>query len=150
MTPPTPHQFDRRRAEDVFKVVEDEVFPRIGAIDTKISNLESGINRLAIEGCAHRAGDLQRTQFVEAQIAKIFDKIDGFGETLSEFRVDVTKEIGDIKTGMTGRVGGVRIWILTAALSIAVGLLVYFAKDYAHDIETHVGKVPIAITQPKK
>jgi hypothetical protein len=144
-------QADRKRVGDVYDALHDEVFPRLGAIDTKLTTLEHGMQTILIQGCPQRADDLRRTHSLELSIGKIFDKIDGFGATLSEFRVDVTKEIGGIKTDITGKGSGIRIWILTAALSVAVGLLVYFAKDYARDIETHVGKAAIiSPSTPKK
>ena len=62
MTPPNLHQYDRRRAEDVFRAVENEVFLRLDAISDEVGELRQGVSRLSVEGCAHRAGDLQRTQ----------------------------------------------------------------------------------------
>ena len=146
MTPP----FERRRAEDVYKVVEDEVFPRLKVIDGEISDLRKGVNRLALEGCAHRAGDLLRTQVVEESLGRIFEKIDDFGKTLTAHQLKVTEQIGEIKTDMTGKDGGIRTWILGGVIVVLLGLLIYFARDYAHDIEVIAGKYPPAVTQPKK
>ncbi|MCL5884847.1 MAG: hypothetical protein M1377_05835 [Deltaproteobacteria bacterium] len=149
MTPPNPHQFERRRAEDVFRAMEEDVFPRLGAIDTKIVSLEQGVQRLMVEGCAHREGDLQRTRSVEESMGRIFEKIDSFGTELSEARVDLVAQVGVIKTDMAKQIGGIRTWVLTGIVVALLGLLVYFAKDYAHDIEQHVGKAPAAIGAQK-
>jgi len=149
MTPPNPHQFERRRAEDVYRVVEDQVFPRLGSIDTKIISLEQGIQKLMIDGCTHRDGDLRRTESVEEGMGRIFEKIDCFGEVLAEARVDMVTQVGIIKTDITKQIGGIRIWVLTGIVVALLGLLIYFAKDYAHDIEQSIGKQPAAISTPK-
>jgi hypothetical protein len=134
----TPPPFDRRRAEDVFRVVEEDVFPRLDSIDTKISSLEHGVQKLMVEGCAHREGDLRRTQSVEEGMSRIFEKIDDLGEKLGIHQVDVTKQVG-----------GIRVWVLTSVVVLLVSLLVYFVKDYVRDIEQHVGKQPAAVSTPK-
>lgn len=144
-----PFDYERRRAEDVFRALENEVFPRLGAIDTKIEYLEHGVQKLMMEGCAHREGDLRRTEKVEEHMSRIFEKIDGFGEVLAEARVDMVAQVGVIKTDMTKQIGEIRIWVLTGIVVALLGLLIYFAKDYAHDIEQHVGKAPAAVSAPK-
>ncbi len=134
----TPPPFERRRAEDVYKVVEDEIYPRLKVIDGEISDLRKGVNKLALEGCAHRTGDLLRTQVVEESMGRIFEKIDDFGEKLSTHQVDVTKQIG-----------GIRSWVLGGVLAVAVALLVFFAVDYANDLNRGIGKTPVEISNHK-
>lgn len=145
--------FERRRAEDVFRVVENEVFPRLGAIDTKIDSLERGVRTLTIEGCAHRAADNHRVEVVETGIARIFEKMDTFSVTLTEHRVAVTAQIGAINTNMAKNDGGVRTWVLVGALILLMGIAGYFIRDYLHDIEQSVGKaqatVPAKRVTPK-
>lgn len=119
MTPPTPHQYDRRRAEDVFKAVEEEIFPRLGAIDTKITSLEQGMSRLTVEGCAHRAGDLRRTEGVEDQMSRIFEKIDCFGNTLTEHQLDMVKQVG-----------GIRVWVLTGVVFVLLTVAGFFLEKH--------------------
>ena len=137
--PDPPFDYDRRRAEDVFRALESEVFPRLGAIDTKVEYLEHGVKKLMLEGCAQRAGDIRRTEMVEESMGRIFEKIDDFGKVLSDHRVDVTEQIG-----------GIRSWVLGGVVVVLLGLLIYFAKDYAHDIEQHVGKQPASVITPKQ
>lgn len=147
--PDPPYDYDRRRAEDVFRALENEVFPRLGGIDTKIDFLEHGVQKLMVEGCAQRVGDLRRTEVVENGMIRIFEKIDGFGEVLAEARVDMVKQVGAIKTDAEKRYSGLKMWIQAGVIVVLVALLVYFVKDYAHDIETHVGKQPSTITSPR-
>jgi len=130
MTPSTPHQYDRRRAEDVFRVVEDEVFPRLGAIDTKISNLEHGISRLAVDGCAHREGDLHRTRTVEDQALRIFEKIEDIGNKISDARVQMVTQVGEIKTNMEKQVGGIKAWVLTGVVIILLSVAGFFLQKH--------------------
>lgn len=155
-----PFDCDRRRAEDVYRALESDVFPRLGAIDTKIVSLEQGVQKLIINGCSQRPGDVRRTEVVEDQMTRIFEKIDSFGEVLADARVemvrqvgeiatDLTEQVGTMKEGVTKQVGGIRIWVLTGVVVVLLGLLIYFVKDYAHDIESYVGKAPAAVTQPR-
>lgn len=130
MTPPGPYQYDRRRAEDVFRVVEEEVFPRLGSIDTKIDNLEHGLSRLTVEGCAHRVGDLHRTAQVEASTNKIFDRIEEFGAVLSEARIDMVNQVGGIRTDMQKQIGGIKIWVLTGVVVILVAIAGFFLQRH--------------------
>lgn len=125
MTPP----HERRRAEDVFQAIENDVFPRLKKIDDKIEDLEGGIVNLQVRGCAHREGDTLRMVAVESQVTKIFDKIDTFGTTLGEHRVDVTKQIG-----------GIRTWVLTGVAAVLMALLSFFAVEYFNSIGQHLGK----------
>jgi hypothetical protein len=109
-------QQDRKRVQDVYESLHEEVFPRLGAIDTKLTTLEHGVNNILISGCPQRAHDMRRTEQLEAQIGKIFEKIDGFGTFLSEHRVDVTRQIG-----------GIRIWVLGGCVVVLLGLLGFLA-----------------------
>jgi hypothetical protein len=161
MTPP----FDRRRAEDVFRTLETDVFPRI-------ISLEAGVKQIANDGCAQRAGDLHRIRKTEENTIRIFDKIEEVAKCLSNHRADVATQIGAVKTEVTKQLGemntsvatqigavktevtkqggGIMVWVLSGVIVVLVGLLIYFAKDYAHDIEVHVGKQsgkpPAAVT----
>lgn len=144
MTPPA-HPYDRRRAEDVFRVVEDEVFPRLGAIDTKITSLEQGMSRLTVEGCAHRAGDLRRTEGVEDQMVRIFEKIDCIGDTLTTHQLDMVEKFGGLKTNMEKQVGGIRVWVLTGCVVILVAMLSFMVSDF---MGTLVRKAATAIIAP--
>lgn len=148
--------FERRRAEDVFRVVENEVFPRLGAIDSKISSLDHAVNRLTIEGCAQRQSDLHRVEVTEAGIAQIFDRINDFGTVLADARVAMVAQVGGIKTELatqvaeikadtTLQVGRVRTWVYRGVLAVVVALLVFFAIDYANDIARFMGKTPVSI-----
>ncbi len=128
MTPP--HQYERRRAEDVFKVVEEEVFPRIGAIDTKLDNLEHSVTKLTIEGCAQRHGDLYRTQLVEGNMVKIFEKIDNFGNVLSDARVDMVNQVGGIRTDMQKQVGGIKNWVLTGVVVVLLAIAGFLLSEH--------------------
>jgi len=130
VTPPNSHQYDRRRAEDVFRVVEEEVFPRLGAIDTKISSLEQGVNKISLDGCAHRQGDLLRTQRVETNTEKIFDKIEDLGNSISEAAVDMVKQVGDIKTDVAKQVGGIKAWVLTGVVIILLSVASFFLQKH--------------------
>jgi hypothetical protein len=147
--PDPPYDYNRRRAEDVFRALENEVFPRLGGIDTKIEFLEHGVQKLMVDGCAQRAGDIHRTQAVESSVERIFEKIDSFGEILADARVDMVEQVGAIKTDAEKRYSGLKMWIQAGVIVVLVALLVYFVKDYAHDIETHVGKQPATITSPR-
>lgn len=144
MTPPA-HPYDRRRAEDVFRVVEDEVFPRLGAIDTKITSLEQGMSRLTVEGCAHRAGDLRRTEGVEDQMVRIFEKIDCIGDTLKEHQLDMVDKFGVLKTNMEKNVGGLRVWVLSGCVVVLLAMLSVMASDF---MGTLVRKTATAIIAP--
>jgi len=131
LTPPTnPHQYERRRAEDVFRVVEDEVFPRLGAIDTKISNLEHGISKLAVDGCAHREGDLHRTRTVEEQATRIFERIDDIGSKISDARIQMVTQVGEIKTNVEKQVGGIKAWVLTGVVIILLSVAGFFLQKH--------------------
>jgi len=130
MTPSTPHQYDRRRAEDVFRVVEDEVLPRLGAIDTEISNLEHGISRLAVDACAHREGDLHRTRTVEDQAVRIFEKIEDIGNKISTARVDMVTQVGEIKINVEKQVGGIKAWVLTGVVLILLSVAGFFLQKH--------------------
>ena len=143
--------FERRRAEDVFKALEENVFPRI-------TSLEQGLGKLVTEGCAHRPSDLRRTEEVETSVKRIFDKIDNFGEDLTEHRVAVTSQFGALETSVTGKFGalqtsveskvnGVRIWVLGGCVVVLIALLSFFAVDYANDIGRIAGKASSAITK---
>lgn len=151
---------DRRRAEDVYHAIKDEVFPRLNRIDEKIVVLDEGVRKLQMEGCPHRQGDLRRTESVEESMGRIFEKIDCFSEELTASRVDLVTQVGAIKTDLVLQVGGIKtevtkqgggimVWVLSGVIVVLVGLLIYFAKDYAQDIETHVGKYPKAVTTTK-
>jgi hypothetical protein len=126
--PDPPFDYDRRRAEDVFRALENEIFPRLGAIDTKVEYLEQGVKKLMIEGCAQRAGDIHRTEAVESGMERIFEKIDSFGEVLTTARVDMVAQVGTIKTDMTRQIGGIRSWVLGGCVVALVALLGFFAK----------------------
>ena len=144
MTPPA-HPYDRRRAEDVFRVVEDEVFPRLGAIDTKITSLEQGMSRLTVEGCAHRAGDLRRTEGVEDQMVRIFEKIDCIGDTLTVHQLDMVEKFGGLKTNMEKQVGGIRVWVLTGCVAVLLAILTILGTDFMGSL---VRKAATAIVAP--
>jgi len=107
---------DRKRVQDVYDSLHEEVFPRLGAIDTKLTALDLGVNAILINGCPQRANDVRRTERLESNIEKIFEKIDGFGECLAEHRVDVTKQIG-----------GIRSWVLGGCVAVLVALLGFIA-----------------------
>lgn len=132
-------QVDRKRVQDVYDSLHEEVFPRLGVIDTKLTTLETGVNHILINGCPQRANDVRRTERLEANIEKIFEKVDSFGECLSEHRVDMTK-----------RIEGVRSWVLGGCIVVLVSLLSFFAMDYAQNIERHVGNPSNAVTQAGK
>jgi hypothetical protein len=123
--PDPPYDYDRRRAEDVFRALENDIFPRLGAIDTKVEFLEQGVQKLMIDGCAQRAGDIHRTQAVEANVTRIFEKIDGFGAVLSEARVDMAKQVGGIREDVQKQIGGIRIWVLGGCVAFLIGLLAF-------------------------
>ena len=159
MTPPqgeTP-QYDRRRAEDVYRTMEKDIFPRLGAIDSKIDSLEHGVQKLMVEGCAQRSSDMHRVEATEHGIERIFEKIDDFGGLLSDARVAMVAQVGVIKTEMTEQVGaiklnqerqygGLKAWIQAGVIVILFGVAGYFARDYLHNIEKHLGGAPEAIS----
>ena len=123
-----PFDYDRRRAEDVYRALENDVFPRLGAIDTKIVSLENSVHNLVVDGCAQRPGDLRRTEVVEDQMERIFEKIDSFGEVLTAARVDMVAQVGVIKTDMTKQIGGIRSWVLGGCVATLIGVLGLVAR----------------------
>jgi hypothetical protein len=123
-----PFDYNRRRAEDVFRALENDIFPRLGAIDTKIVSLEHGVQKLMVEGCAQREGDLRRTGAVEEGMERIFEKIDSFGEVLTTARVDMVAQVSTIKTDMTKQIGGIRIWVLSGCVAVLMGILAFIAN----------------------
>jgi hypothetical protein len=125
--PDPPYDYDRRRAEDVFRALENEVFPRLGGIDTKIEFLEHGVQKLMIDGCAQRAGDVHRTQAVESSVARIFEKIDSFGEVLADTRVDMVEQVGGIREDVQKQIGGIRAWVLGGCVAALIGVLGFIA-----------------------
>lgn len=127
--PMTPPQYERRRAEDVFRELETVVFPRIEKIEKKTNSLEQGMQEIKLKGCAHREGDLLRTQTVEQSTTRIFDRIEDFGKELAIHQVNVEK-----------RINGVRIWVLCGCVFILFALLSFFAADYAQDIDRGLNK----------
>ncbi len=157
MSPP----FERRRAEDVFRVVETEVFPRLGAIDSKIDSLERGVNRLTVEGCAQRTSDIHRVEATEHGIVRIFERIDEIVCLVTDSRVAMVEQVGLIKTDMAAQVGDLKVnqekqygglkgWIQAGVIIILLSLGAYLAKDYFHDLEVGAGKHPAVVTAPAK
>jgi hypothetical protein len=126
--PDPPYDYDRRRAEDVFRALEGEVFPRLGCIDTKIEFLEHGVQKLMVDGCAHRAGDVHRTQAIESSMERIFEKIDSFGEVLADARVDMVEQVGGIREDVQKQIGGIRAWVLGGCVAALIGVLGFIAK----------------------
>ena len=126
MTPP--HQYERRRADDVYKAIEEDVFPRI-------VNLELDVKKLTVEGCAHRQGDLLRTQSVELNMGKIFDKIDDIGSAVSEARVDRVKQVG-----------GIKAWVLTGVVIILLSVAGFFLQRH---YDAAFDRVPPAVGAPR-
>jgi hypothetical protein len=116
-----PPNFDRRRAEDVFKELEQSVFPRI-------TSLEAGVQELRLKGCAHRDGDLLRIKVVEDGVTRIFEKIDDLGKNLSAHQVDMTTQVGEIKTDVAKQIGGIRAWVLAGCVAALIGVLGLIAK----------------------
>jgi hypothetical protein len=125
---PTEHDHSRRRADDVYRALDRDVFPRLGEIETKIGNLDESVNRLISDGCAQRPGDLRRTEVVEDQMERIFEKIDSFGEVLTAARVDMVAQVGVIKTDMTKQIGGIRSWVLGGCVATLIGVLGLVAR----------------------
>jgi len=125
---PTEHEQFRRRADDVYRALDRDVFPRLGEIENKVGHLDGSMNRLISEGCAHRQGDLRRTEDVEDRLQRIFDKIDGFGNVLSEARVDMVKQVGGIRTDVQSQIGGIRAWVLGGCVVGLIGVLGLLAK----------------------
>lgn len=129
----TPPPFERRRAEDVFRELETIVFPRIEKIEKKTDSLEQGMQDIKLKGCAHRPGDLLRTEMVEANTIRIFDRIEDFGKELAIHQVNVEK-----------RISGVRIWVLGGCVFILLAMLSFFAVDYAQKIDRGLNEKPPA------
>jgi len=125
---PTEHDQFRRRADDVYRALDRDVFPRLGEIESKVGNLDGSVNRLISEGCAQRKGDLRRTEEVEDRLQRIFEKIDGFGNVLSEARVDMVKQVGGIREDVQKQIGGIRSWVLGGCIAALMGLLAFIAK----------------------
>lgn len=161
MTPSTLNKSDRRRSEDVFRVVDAEVFPRLGEIDTKISSMDHAVKKLTEEGCAQLKSHLDRVHATEAGINRIFERIDEFGEQLSDARVEMvgqigairaemTSQVGDIKVNQEKQYGGLRGWIQAGVIIILLSIGAYLAKDYLNDLEVGAGKHPASIGQKQK
>ena len=117
------HNPTRKRSEDVYKAIEDDVSPRI-------INLEMDVKKLATKGCALRNGDMLRTQVVEASLEKIFDKIDKLGERMAEARVDMTGQVGEIKANVEKQIGSVRTWVLTGVVIILLSVAGFFLQEH--------------------
>ena len=113
----------RRRSEDVYKVIEDDIFPRI-------INLEVDVKKLATKGCALRNGDMLRTQTVEASLEKIVDKIDKLGERMAEARVGMAGQVGEIKINMEKQIGSIRTWVLTGVVIILLSVAGFFLQKH--------------------
>ena len=135
MTPPPNYDHTRRRAEDVYKVIEDDVFPRI-------MNLEGDVKNLVLKGCAHRNGDLLRTQAVEANTLRIFERIEVFGKDLAAHQIDMTRQLGEVRLTVEKKSGGLRGWVYGMIIAALVVLLGFFAADYAKDIEAGLKRLP--------
>jgi hypothetical protein len=124
----TDHETFRRRADDVYRALDRDVFPRLGEIETKVGGLDGSVKKLIAEGCAHRAGDLQRTATVEDSMTRIFEKIDGFGKVLADARVDMVEQVGGIRTDVQKQIGGIRAWVLGGCVAALIGALSFLAK----------------------
>ena len=144
----TPPPYDRRRAEDVFRELEANVFPRIGKIEERAGTLEKGIQEIRLRGCAHRDGDLLRIQVMESGVARIFEKIDDIGEKLSTHQVEMATQIGAMKTTLTEKTGGIRGWVYGLIISALVVLLIFLGGKYVENLERGMEKVP-AIDAPR-
>jgi len=119
MAPP----FDRRRAEDVYRAIEDDVFPRI-------VNLELDVKKLTVDGCAHRHGDLLRTQNVEVTTLRIFERIEVFGKDLAAHQIDMTNQLGEVRLNVESKVGGIKAWVLTGVVIILLSVAGFFLQKH--------------------
>jgi hypothetical protein len=128
----------RKRVEDVYDSLHKEVFPRLGEIDTKLARLENVVTKISIDGCPRRGDDLRRTQVVEEGMERIFEKIDDFGNTLSDARVEMVAQAGDMKHDVAKQISGIRSWVLTAVVILLLAVAGYFVKSYFDRMATHI------------
>jgi len=132
---------DRKRVQDVYESLHEEVFPRLGAIDSKLTLLESGMTKVLIDGCPRRIDDLQRTKQVEEGMERIFDKIDGFGEVLSGARIDMVTQVGKINNDVAMQISNIRTWMLTAVVILLIAVVGYFVKAHFDKVNDHISVI---------
>lgn len=117
---------------------------RVERVETKIDTLDGTVNRLDGDvrefrdsGCAYRAEEARRIDQLEASMANVRETVGAFKDAVSEFRIEVVKEIA-----------GIRAWVLVGACSILAAALLFLSKEYVWPELRHQKQSTVTTTSP--